>query len=99
MNMSDHEFDQMLVRGKRYFMRVARPVALALLAYVLGTAQGYFSYPNLLLAFVVLVLASSTYGARSAYAIVLFLTFLILLPPEAMNALQKVLASIAGRAL
>ena len=99
MDMTDEEFDQMFASVKRYAKRVARPLALATLAFILSASQAYFTYSSWLLAFVVFVLASSTYGARAAYAIVLFLTLLILIPPEAMSAFQRGMTSIGGKSL
>lgn len=99
MDTTEQDVDAFLAASKSILKRVARPVALAFLAYILSTTQRYFGYPNFVLASVVFVLASSTVGARAAYAVVFFLTGLILLPPELSVAVQKVMASIMGRSI
>ena len=99
MDMTDQEFDQLLVTLKRYSMRVLRPVSLAIVVYVLSSAQGYFAYPVFTLVLVVFVLSLSNYGAPAAYSIIFFLTLLVLLPPEAMLTLQKALTSILNRSV
>lgn len=93
--MTDQEFDEMLRLAKRFAMRVVRPLALAVVTYFLSASQGHFIYPNLVVALLVFVLSASSYGAKLSYAIVMYLAFLVLLPPDFMSKVSKAFVAIA----
>jgi hypothetical protein len=97
MDMTDQEFDEMLRLAKRLAMRVVRPLALAVVTYFLSASQGYFVYPNIVVALLVFVLAASSYGARLSYFILMYLALLVLCPPNFTSSIVKSLATLASK--
>lgn len=97
MDMTDQELEQLLASVKRVAMRIVRPLALAVLAYVLSYTQGHFNYPTFTLALLVFVLSASTYASNAAYAVVFYLAFLVLVPPDVAVSLNKGLAAVVAK--
>lgn len=97
MDMTDQEFEQLLASVKRVAMRIVRPLALAVTAYILSYTQGHFSYPNLVLAILVFVLSASSYASKAAYAVVFYLTLLVLVPTDVAASLNKGFAAIIAK--
>lgn len=97
MDMTDQEFEQLLASAKRVAMRIVRPLALAIVAYILSYTQGHFSYPNLALAILVFVLSASSYASKAAYAAVFYLALLVLVPPDVASSLNKGLAAVVAK--
>lgn len=87
--MKDQKINGLILSAKRTFIYCARPFALGVLAFTLSTVQGYFIYPNLVIAIIVFVLAGSSFAQRAAYIIIFYLAFLVLLPPEVAGVVQK----------
>jgi hypothetical protein len=97
MDLSDHEFDELLALVKLFAIKAVRITALTCLAWILSSSQNYLAYPNGIVAFLVFVLSASGYAARMAYFIIFYLAFLVLLPSEAATFLKNVAALLLSK--
>lgn len=97
MDMTDQEIDELIASAKRVAIHIVRPLALGLLAFVLSWAQRYFSYADFAIGILVFTLAASSFAPKMAYAIIFYLGFLVLLPPEFATAAQKSVGALASK--